>query len=141
MIVASSFWFWDKPSWGWAEFWALLILLVPSLLIRVTYMTVADPGPAGKPSEKRKQPFALALVNGADNRWSTSKASVVIWTYAVLFAFVAILLHTRGHGLTDLKLSDQYLLLLGIPTGAAVAAKAITQDKVDQDAGFKTDAP
>ena len=66
--------------------------------------------------------------------------SVVLWTYGLLFALVTILLHTRGQGLNDLKLSDQYLLLLGMPTAAAVGAKAITQNKVDQDPNFKPPA-
>jgi hypothetical protein len=112
-VVAASYWFWNRPSWGWAEVWALLFLLGPSLAL-----------PAGGTR------FLLSLINGTDNRWSTSKASALLWTYAVLFAFLAILLHTRGHGLDNLKLSDQYLLLLGIPAATAVSAKAITQSKV-----------
>jgi hypothetical protein len=35
MAIASSFFFWDKPSWGEAELWALLFLLPPSFFIRV----------------------------------------------------------------------------------------------------------
>jgi hypothetical protein len=123
-MVASSFWFWDRPSWGEAELWALAFLLVPSLLIR----------PGGKS-------FLAGLVTGTDNRWSTSKASVVLWTYGLLFVFIAILLHTRGHGLDQLTLSDQYLLLLGIPAGTAVASKAITQAKVESGQLAKTTAP
>ena len=122
MIVA-SFWFWDRPDWGWAEVWAIAILLIPSFALTLN-----------------GQRFFLALINGTDNRWSTSKASVVLWTYGVLFAFVTILLHTRGHGLDDLKLSNQYLLLLGIPTGAAVSAKAITQNKKAKDPDYKPPA-
>src|SRR6266536_4363802 len=120
-MVLASYWFWDRPDWGWAEVWALAILLIPSLALSVN-----------------GQRFFVALINGTDNRWSTSKASVVLWTYGVLFAFVTILLHTRGQGLNDLKLSDQYLLLLGIPTAAAVSAKAITQNKDAKDPQYKT---
>lgn len=128
MILASSFWFWDKPSWGWAEVWALLaIVLVSVILSRLI-----------KPPENSEKSFALALINGMDNRWSTSKASVALWTFAVIFAFLAILIHTRGDGLDNLKLSNQYLALLGIPAGAAVGAKAITQNKVHTGQVAKT---
>jgi hypothetical protein len=112
-MLASSFWFWDSPSWGQAELWALLFLLGPSLIFRTGGTR-----------------FLSSAIKGSDNRWSTSKASALLWTYGILFAFVAILLHTRGHGLDHLKLSDQYLLLLGIPGAAAVGSKAITQSKV-----------
>jgi hypothetical protein len=129
MIVASNFWFWDKPSWGWAEVWALLAIV----LVFVALSALLQP-PAN--SEKR---FALALINGMDNRWSTSKASVALWTFGLIFAFLTILIHTRGDGLDNLTLSSQYLALLGIPAGAALSAKAITQNKVDKGELKKTE--
>jgi hypothetical protein len=122
-VIASSYWFWSHPSWGAAEVWALLLLLVPSLAFRTDGTS-----------------FLSSLVNGADNRWSTSKVSVVLWTYAVVWAFVVVLLHTHGHGLGNAKLSSQYLLLLGIPGAAAVSAKAITQTKAAEPAYNKTQA-
>jgi hypothetical protein len=76
-------------------------------------------------------PLFVTLLNGKDGRWSTSKAGAVLWTYAVWFAFIAILLHTHGKGLEDVVLKQQYLLLLGLPVGAAVVAKGITQSKVE----------
>lgn len=124
MAIASSFFFWDKPSWGEAELWALLFLLVPSFFIRVG-----------------GQRLIVGLILGKDNRWSTSKTSVVLWTYAVLFAFVAILLHTRGHGLDNIKLSNQYILLLGIPAGSAIAAAWVTQSRIQLGTLAKVPAP
>lgn len=112
-MLASSFWFWDKPSWGQAELWALAFLLIPSLWFR-----------------RGGNRFLHGLILGKDNRWSTSKTSAVLWTYGVLFAFTAILLHERGH-LDDLSLNDQYILLLGIPAGTAVAAMGVVQAKHD----------
>jgi len=123
-VVASSFWFWDKPSWGEAELWALAFLLIPSFFLR-----------------RGGSRFIAGLILGKDNRWSTSKASVALWTYAVLFAFIAILLHTRGQGLNDIELSDQYLLLLGIPSAAAVGAAGITQSKISAGTLVKPPAP
>ena len=113
-MVASSFWFWDRPSWGEAELWALAFLLVPSFFLR-----------------RGGSRFVVGLIVGKDKRWSTSKASFVLWTYAVLFAFLTILLHKRGSGLENIALSEQYLLLLGIPAGTAVVAAGVTQAKVD----------
>lgn len=133
MIIA-NYWFWDRPDWGWAEVWALAFLLIPSFAIRASKTMPSKT--EGQKGEKKTQPFFLLLINGYDNRWSTSKASVVLWTYGVLFAFVAILLHTRGQGLDNLQLSNQYLLLLGIPTASAVGAKAITQSKVKDEKNF-----
>lgn len=112
-MIASSFWFWDKPSWGEAELWALAFLLIPSYFAR-----------------RRGLSFMGSLVLGKDLRWSTSKASVILWTYAVLWAFVTILLHTRGSGLDNIELSDQYLLLLGIPSATAIAAAGVTQSRI-----------
>lgn len=123
-MLASSFWFWDKPSWGEAELWALAFLVIPSLLFRS--------------GETR---FLHGLILGEDNRWSTSKASAVLWTYALLFTFTTILLHTRGRGLDDLSLDEQYILLLGIPAGAAVAAKSVVQAKRESGQLTKTKAP
>ena len=124
MAIGSSFWFWDKPSWGEAELWALLFVFVPSFFIRVG-----------------GQRLIVGLFIGKDNRWSTSKLSVVLWTYAVLFAFVAILLHTRGRGLDNISLSDQYLLLLGVPAGSAVAAAWVTQSRIQMGTLAKVSAP
>ena len=112
-MIASSYWFWDRPSWGWAEFWALLVVLAIAFAIRSNGTS-----------------FFYSLVLGYDKRWSTSKASAVLWTFGLFFAFLTIALHTRGHGLDHLKLDQQYLLLLGIPASAAVGAKAVKQSKV-----------
>jgi IPT/TIG domain len=128
MVGASHVYFWQTPSWNWAEFWALLILLAVSLV------------PIEVPRKRRevegnritkRAALIAGLLNGRDGRWSTSKASTVLWTYAVWFAFITILLHTNGKGLEHAVLKQQYLLLLGIPIGTAVVAKGITQSKVD----------
>src|SRR5581483_3948785 len=113
-------WFWETPTWNWAEFWAVLILLVPSGLALL-----------GQGLGHAKARFFLGLVNGKDGRWSTSKTTVLLWTYAVWFAFIAILLHTNGAGLANAVLHQQYLVLLGIPLAAAVTAKGIVQSKTD----------
>jgi hypothetical protein len=94
------------------------------------------------------------LLLGADHRTSTSKAQVAAWTYLVVFALGALLLMGKSlncppadapqahcvqlraplvHAFDAFRtkgLQPAYLLLLGLPTAAAVAAKAITTTKV-----------
>ena len=125
MLAASSshLWFWQTPSWNWAELWALLVLLIVSLLP----MHVVNPGGGGSTTAA----LFVALVNGRDGRWSTSKTSAILWTYAVWFAFISILLHTNGKGLDNSVLKQQYLVLMGLPVAAAVVAKGLVQNKVD----------
>jgi hypothetical protein len=97
-----------------------------------------------------------ALVIGADGRASTSKVQAVLWTFAVWFAFIFLLVWGRslGCGSDDLteeedkacteaaanrttftdvvgrELQADYYVLLGFPLGVAVAAKALTSSKV-----------
>ena len=111
-MLATSYWFWQRPSWGWSEFWALLLVLLLAFAIH-----------------RNGKSFFYSLILGVDKRWSTSKASATLWTFGLLFVFFVIAFHTGGHGLDHLKLDQQYILLLGIPAGAAVAARAIKQSK------------
>jgi hypothetical protein len=103
------------------------------------------------------------LVTGKDRRASTSKFQAAMWTYAVGFALFAFLwawvvdqvvtevwsskpwdddihrsLGTAFDHLTD-KLDETYLLLLGVPLGTAITAKAITQTKVASGDVVKVD--
>jgi hypothetical protein len=114
--------------------------------------------------------FFSTVILGADNRTSTSKTFVFMWTLLVAWALIALLIageFVSRHScvpLTDLTgaavrcrlqgdetgllqvgwlhflhtgVSAQYLVLLGVPGAAAIAAKGITQSQVD-DSGFKT---
>lgn len=128
MAVASAhIWFWQTPTWNWAEAWALLVLLLVSLFpLKVDQK--GDPHRRG--GEKVPTTLLVAVLNGRDGRWSTSKASALFWTYAVWFAFLTIMLHTNGKGIAHAMLKEQYLALMGLPVAAAVAAKGLTQSKV-----------
>jgi hypothetical protein len=127
-VAASHLWFWQTPSWNWSEVWALLVLLAVSII------PVSVPKKrreiSGTTNATKTAPLFVALVNGKDGRWSTSKTNAVLWTYAVWFAFLSILLHTNGKGLDHAVLKQQYLVLLGFPVAAAVVAKGITQNKI-----------
>jgi hypothetical protein len=128
-LAASHMWFWQTPSWGWAEIWALVVLFLVSIIPFDLPRNRRETAAQGRGT--KLVVLLVALLNGRDGRWSTSKASAVLWTYAVWFAFIAILLHTSGKGLEKTVLKEQYLLLLGLPVGAAVIAKGITQSKVE----------
>jgi hypothetical protein len=92
------------------------------------------------------------MLLGADHRLSTSKVQVAAWTYLILFALCTLMLMgkslncpaTAQTGCVQIRaplarafeafltqgLQPSYLLLLGLPTAAAVAAKAITVTKI-----------
>jgi formate-dependent nitrite reductase membrane component NrfD len=92
--------------------------------------------------------FLYTVILGEDGRTSTSKTFVLIWTLLVGWALVSFLVAGEflpaREALADLQRSWQaflksgldgnYVVLLGIPAGAAIAAKAIVQQKVDSGA-------
>jgi IPT/TIG domain-containing protein len=128
LLATSDFWFWETPSWGWSQAWALAVLLF------VSFIPVAVPrkrDELGRGEATRLAPLFVALVNGRDGRWSTSKTNAVLWTYAVWYAFITILLYTGGKGLEHSILKQQYLVLMGFPVATAVIARGITQSKVE----------
>jgi hypothetical protein len=90
--------------------------------------------------------YFRALYSGADGRWSTSKTQALLWTFAVLWALLAIFIAlnlgdtfklvledgkktSRDFG--DLVFAEQYLILIGGYFAAAVLAKGITSSKVE----------
>jgi hypothetical protein len=113
-------WFWDTPSWRWSYVWALAFLLVPFGVAWLARLITP-----------KKPRLLIDMVSGADGRWSTSKTAVVLWTFAIWFAFLAILFHTQGEGLTETVLQAEYFVVLGVPAAAAVAAKGIVVSKID----------
>ena len=125
-----------------------------------------------------KASFLTSVILGQDNRTSTSKTFIFMWTLLVGWALVSMLITgelTTVHGCVgplasahqvtnaiktcgDMNdqvgllqigwhnfavngLSGGYLVLLGIPASAAVAAKAITQSKNDSGTARKRSAP
>jgi hypothetical protein len=111
------------------------------LLIPVVVAFVVRSWPGRRPavlSNANPRPF-VDLINGDDGEWSTSKASVLFWTIALAFAFLAILFHTAGKGLEDAVLKAEYFVVLGIPAAAAIAAKGITLNKIENGNSDKTE--
>jgi hypothetical protein len=100
------------------------------------------------------------LVVGADGRASTSKIQAVLWTYAVLFALLYMVVLGRtlfagvpgeaapgvggfGNAFADFLAAGfrfEYVALLGLPIAGAVAAKGITTGKVVSEEVLKAPA-
>jgi hypothetical protein len=78
-------------------------------------------------------------VRGEDGRASTSKFQVFLWTGAVLFAYVAVLAVRWKAGQTDTlpDIPEGVLAALGISSGTAVAAQAITANAVGSGSTVK----
>lgn len=124
---------------GDIEWWVYLGVLgglaVVSLLLHVLVV-----GAAADDSPGKRQGLG-ALFIGTDNRTSTSKLQAMLWTYAVLWALISLLVGEGvegfGEALGD-NLREEYLLLLGGPYAAAIAAKAITTHRASQALEAKT---
>jgi hypothetical protein len=128
--------------------------------------------PAGTPTTRQRQTASMrpaarrrrgikSLVIGTDGRASTSKVQVVLWTFAVFYAFLFLLLWGRSTACDTAsgqaapvcqdaadargafsravngELQIEYYVLLGFPMAAAVAAKAITTAKVEDSTVVK----
>jgi hypothetical protein len=93
------------------------------------------------------------LWRGKDGRASTSKLQPVLWTLGVVWALTAMLvaelatndahsaLSSGWDALMNHDLQEDYLALLGIPIGTAIAAKGITTYNVASGKVVKPDAP
>jgi len=114
--------------------------------------------------------FLATVILGQDNRTSTSKTFIFMWTLLVGWALTSLLiageiinthscvkmkmavkacmaqkdqvglLQIGWHSFLTAGLSGSYLILLGVPAAAGVAAKAITQTKADAGTVVKTTA-
>jgi hypothetical protein len=79
------------------------------------------------------------IVLGADDRVSTSKVQLAMWTLVLSYALLVIIFH--NFAFPPGALDPRYLLLLGFPAGAAVGAKAITTGQMASGAISKKRAP
>jgi hypothetical protein len=114
--------------------------------------------------------FIATVILGEDNRTSTSKTFIFMWTLLVGWALISLVIVGEimaTHSCVTMKmaikvcgvrkdqvgllqigwrnfiasgLSGSYLVLLGIPAAAGISAKAITQSKADSGKLAKTTA-
>lgn len=134
-------------------------LVATSTAAQVTTMKTSDASQAHAIWRRRG---VKSLIIGSDGRASTSKTQVVLWTFAVFYAFVFLLIWGRSIGcpddpgagslcaaaanaraafvdVTTGPLQHEYYALLGLPVVAAVAAKSMTvsslaEGRLHQDA-------
>ena len=104
-------------------------------VILLWYQSGITSGPTADPGQEtlnyRRRGLKAAVI-GQDGRASTSKTQVVLWTAAVVWALIDLLLLARaypgGNLFTSAVTSNwrpEYLVLLGLPVAAAATAKAV----------------
>lgn len=98
---------------------------------------------------------ALTLTNGrfkgmllnADHRLSTSKLQALVWTYALVFALLSLVIAKFAGApsgfdhLISEGVKEEYLVLLGGPFATAIATRAIVGTKVDNGTVTPAAAP
>jgi hypothetical protein len=115
---------------------ALLVvaaLAVVAQVILLWYQGLAGKAPGRRDGENlafRRRGLKAAVI-GQDGRASTSKTQVVLWTAAVVWALVDLLLLARAYSggnpfinAVTTNWHPEYLVLLGLPVAAATIAKA-----------------
>jgi IPT/TIG domain len=104
----------------WASYLLAAVCLLLFLLVLWAVCGLKSYGPAQ--GQTRRRFWYIFL--GADDRVSTSKVQFAFWTLALAYALLVIGFHDAVF--RSGTLDPRYLLLLGLPAGAAVSAKAIT---------------
>ena len=118
-------------------------LLVGAGIVLVLLLILLGLGTVGDPKARKLKLGIRALIGGADNRLSTSKAIVVAWTVVVAWMLIAEALRDFAANipLGNLPVSNDYLLLLGGPFAAAVLAKQIVVTRLTNGTLSKPSAP
>ena len=120
-----------RAAAAWTGLLVVVALAVVAQGILLWYQArVTEPNaPSGNLAFRRRG--LKAAVIGQDGRASTSKTQVALWTAAVVWALVDLLLLARAYprgnlfsGAVTTNWRPEYLVLLGLPVAAATAAKA-----------------
>jgi hypothetical protein len=120
-----------RAAAAWTGLLVVVALAVVAQGILLWYQArVTEPNaPSGHLAFRRRG--LKAAVIGQDGRASTSKTQVALWTAAVVWALVDLLLLARAYprgnlfsGAVTTNWRPEYLVLLGLPVAAATAAKA-----------------
>jgi hypothetical protein len=115
------------------EWWVYPVVLIGLLVVSyLLHRLVVDVAAEGTPA---KQYGMAALFIGVDGRTSTSKLQAVLWTYAILWALISVLVGAGAEEFAESigsEVRDEYFLLLGGPYLVAIAAKAKTTHDVSK---------
>jgi hypothetical protein len=122
-------------SSGFSFFLALVILLV---VLAVFYACSGKTTVHENGHDRTVRGFRF-IVWGQDNRVSTSKVQLLLWTLSLAYALLVIALHDATFPTSTLD--TRYLLLLGFPAGAVASAQVITATKTQNKTIAKVAAP
>jgi hypothetical protein len=153
VVLVLLFWGGVKSVWGVSWVWhhtavAAYIFAAATLALALLLVHLAV---KATPSDKGGGGFSRLFV-GDDRRASTSKTQFMLWTLFVAFtlAYISgwvlksagpfVCSGARDHNCVDQNSWPKYLILLGVPAGAAVLSKGITAYKVENGSVQKTDS-
>lgn len=110
----------------WDYFWPYCSAVIAVLLfLGLSYLATTDP-------KTGRWAGPLGLINGADNKLSTSKFQFFLWTAVCIFAFVAVWvrLWMKDHTAVSLELAQNLMLAMGFTVVTAATAKGVTSSYV-----------
>jgi len=124
-----------RAAAAWTALLVVAALAIVAQVILLWYqarlLSVAGDAPDQPTLAFRRRGLKAAVI-GQDGRASTSKTQVVLWTGALVWALVDLLLLARAYSGGSLFISavktnwhPEYLVLLGLPVAAATTAKAV----------------
>jgi hypothetical protein len=121
-----------RAAVAWTGLLVVVALAMLAQAILLAYQARTGEPDAGSDTVNFRRRGLKAAVMGQDGRASTSKTQVVLWTGAVVWALVDLLLLARAYPGGNLFANavttnwhPEYLILLGLPVAAATAAKAV----------------
>jgi hypothetical protein len=124
----------QRAAAAWTSLLVVVALAIVAQVILLWYQSGLPGMPGATPDQRtlayRRRGLKAAVI-GQDGRASTSKTQVALWTAALVWALVDLLLLARAYHsgtlFTNAVTSNwhpEYLVLLGLPVAAATAAKA-----------------
>ncbi len=115
--------------------WANLLLSIIGLVVVIVGMHFLL---GGSYSWREHRTGLWVLVLGKDRRLCTSKAQLMLWTFAIVLALLLLLCF--GKDFRALELQPEYLFLLGSPAATALLAKTMTSTKISNGTTEDTEA-
>jgi hypothetical protein len=124
-----------RAAAAWTALLVVTALAIVAQVILLSYqaqlLSAAGDAPDQPTLAFRRRGLKAAVI-GQDGRASTSKTQVVLWTGALVWALVDLLLLARAYPGGSLFINavktnwhPEYLVLLGLPVAAATTAKAV----------------